>query len=122
MKVILHTAKELNLEMWVKIFGVEDLWKMELRGNLRDNTVQLFDGASLTLTMDKTSIPGRTPDELEYLVVQYGGMEFKIAPDINKTTGELNPIVIIDGSKDYWTNVLRHKALEAQWREDKYEN
>lgn len=116
MKVTFETAKEIDLRIFIKIKKADNLYDMELRNPSKQFTVPKL--ANLTVSVDSVAVVGRRPEEVEYFIVQYNEMEFKVAPVINTHTGELEPIVIIDGSKDYWTNVLRQKAMEIPDEQD----
>ena len=56
------------------------------------------------------SIPGRKPSEIEFFVLNYDDKEIKVYPQM-QSDGELAPIVIYDGKRDYWSQKLREAAL-----------
>lgn len=113
MKVTFEKPEDLYLELYVKFFDVENLWKLELHRNapITPEWRLSHKGYTVTVTIDG-AIPGRKPEEIEYIQIGYGNTVTKVAPEI--VDGRIKPFVIYDGDKDYWTNILRRKALEAE--------
>jgi hypothetical protein len=105
MKVPIYSDIPVEVDFWVKFHSHEPLWKMETN----PSRVRLSGSA----TNYDLAIPGRRPQEIEYFILRYDEKEVKLYPDIDDD-GEMKPIIIYDGSRDYWTHALRQKALASQ--------
>lgn len=75
-------------------------WKTKLKYRDEVTTEERTDGVTFTVV-------GRTSQEVGEIILEYDNQKITIYPDEN---GEYDDIVIYDGDRDYWTNVLRRKA------------
>lgn len=110
MKVTLETGRDLALQLRVKIKGVDDLWDFDLR---QPKNFAVPKGHTVTVKIDQC-LPGRRADEIEFFVLNYDGVESKIPPTTDGQ-GNLMPIKVMDGTKDYATNLLRQAALNPDY-------
>lgn len=85
-------------------FKEQKWWKKKLRYTDVVSTEERTDGVVFTVV-------GRTSQEVGQIDLEYDGQKVTLYPDAK---GEYDDIVIYDGDRDYWTNVLRRKALNQK--------
>ena len=85
-------------------FLTEQKWWKQVF-NYRDEVTseERTDGVTFTVV-------GRCSQEVGKIILEYDNQKVTIHPNIK---GEYDTIVIYDGDRDYWTNVLRRRALKA---------
>jgi hypothetical protein len=108
MKVPLHSDREVDLKIFAKFFVPDMLWELETT----PSRIRMAGKGNFEL-----AIPGRRPEEIEFFILRFKEnddlKEIKIYPEI-LPDGEMAPLVIYDGSRDYWTHRLRQAALAVK--------
>jgi hypothetical protein len=104
MKVQLHSDRPVDLRVFCKFKNVDIHWELETQLH----RVRLAGEGMLHL-----AIPGRRPEEIEYFILKYDQQEVKIYPE-RQADGELAPITVYDGTRDYWSHKLRQAALAVK--------
>lgn len=104
MKITLKSDKPVDIRILVKFKNAIGFWELESE----PHRVRLSGKGSLEL-----AIPGRRPCEIDHFVLKYNNQDIIIYPEF-ETDGEIAPIVIYDGSQDYWTQKLREAAFAVK--------
>ncbi len=107
MQVVFENIGLIELTIDIKHKGMDELRPMDLKAP-SDTPLNVTKGMTLTVSMD-ADIHREHESPIEYLLIKYAGVEYKVVPKVAKQ-GTYQPVLLFDGDKDFWTNVLRNKC------------
>lgn len=104
MQVEFENIGPMEVTIDIKHEGVDELRAMDLRSVTSPITVTK--GMTLTVVIDD-EVHQKYKGEIEYLLIQYAGVTHKVPVEKTKDGG-YKPVVLFNGDRDFWTNVLRN--------------